>query len=308
MTYSPDFRRLAIRLFREMGSYFRAAKICKISTSTLHRWVTCSPAKATHRTIRRRKLTDEIVNTIRQMLIEKQGVMNLHHIQFLLLERIGVRLCIPTISIAVRKLCGFSKKRTCRRFGGKRDIDMHQRLVNTFETSIRERFGDPHRVVSIDECYFSEKVLPLYGYSPIGSKCVVTSPTTSWKKRSLLLAVADDGTKQFRVYEGSINKLRFFDFVMGLRYPPKTTIVLDNVAFHKDVTPMTAKGYRPLFSPPYSPDHNGPVENSFSCIKQSFRSGWPWVGGVDDCIVDSVDRLPPHDIRSMFRNLKNMVA
>jgi hypothetical protein len=59
-----------------------------------------------------------------------------------------------------------------------------------------------------------------------------------------ILAVADDGTKQFRVYEGSINKLRFFDFVMGLRYPPKTTIVLDNVA---DVTPMTAKGYRPLF-------------------------------------------------------------
>ncbi len=66
--------------------------------ANLYRWVTCSPAKATHRTIRRRKLTDEIVNTIRQMLIEKQGVMNLHHIQFLLLERIGVRLCIPTIS------------------------------------------------------------------------------------------------------------------------------------------------------------------------------------------------------------------
>jgi hypothetical protein len=31
--------------------------------------------------------------------------------------------------------------------------------------TVRERFGDPHRVVSIDECYFSEKVLPLYGYS-----------------------------------------------------------------------------------------------------------------------------------------------
>ena len=189
MTYSSDFRRLAIRLFREIGSYFRAAKMCKISTSTLHRWVTCSPVlKAKRKITRRRKLTEELVNTIRQMLVETHGVLSLHHIQLLLLERNGVRLCIPTISAAVRKLCGFSKKRTSRRFGGKRDIDMHQRLINSFETSIRERFRDSHRVVSIDECYFSEKVLPLYGYSPIGSKCVVTSPTTSWKKRSLLLA------------------------------------------------------------------------------------------------------------------------
>ena len=55
---------------------------------------------------------------------------------------------------------------------------------------------------SVDECYFSEKVLPLYGYSPIGQKCKVTSPATSWKKQSLLLAVASDGSRHSQIIQG----------------------------------------------------------------------------------------------------------
>ena len=169
-----------------------------------------------------------------------------------------------------------------------------------------DRFSDKHLVVSIDECYFSEKVLPLYGYSPIGQKCKVTSPATSWKKRSLLLAVASDGSRHSQIIQGSVNKAIFFDFVMALPYPLRTTIILDNVAFHKSQTPFVAKGYRTVFSPPYSPDHNGPVENAFSCIKQSFRSMWPWDKGVDTCIANAVELLSTQGVRSSFRHLRNL--
>ena len=191
-----------------------------------------------------------------------------------------------------------------RRFGGKKNPDMQKLLVDTFEETIRQRTQGGPPIVSVDECYFSEKVLPLYGYSPIGSKCVVTSQATSWKKRSLLLAVANDGYKHAKIYDGSINKVRFSAFIRSLPFPPNTTVILDNVAFHKDVTPFVSKGFQPLFSPPYSPDHNGPVKHSFSVVKTAFLSMWPWKDGVDNCIQDAVQTLEPQYIRHMFKNLE----
>lgn len=306
--YSADFRCLALRLLKTFGSYHRAAKACGISTSTLHRWNT-TLERRTRRMTPKRKLTLVVVDKIKQLLVESTGVLTLNHIQ-LHLEHSGSRLCRQTISHAVKHLCGFSRKRVSRRFGGKRDPVVQKHLVDAFEQTIRQRTrGGPTQhspIVSVDECYFSEKVLPLYGYSPIGSKCVVTSQATSWKKRSLLLAVANDGYKHSKVHDGSINKLRFSDFIRSLPFPPNTTVILDNVAFHKDVTPFVAKGFRPLFSPPYSPDHNGPVENSFSVVKTAFRSMWPWKDGVDVCIQDAIKTLDPHHIRHMFKNLETL--
>jgi hypothetical protein len=253
----------------------------------------------------KRKLTLVVVNKIKTLLVQSSGVLTLHHIQHHL-EQSGLRLCRQTISQAVKHLCGFSRKRVSRRFGGKRDPSAQKLLVDAFEHNIRQCSKGGSPLVSVDECYFSEKVLPLYGYSPIGSKCVVTSQTTSWKKRSLLLAVANDGYKHFKIYDGSINKLKFSDFITSLPFPPKTSIILDNVAFHKDITPFVAKGFRPVFSPPYSPDHNGPVENSFSVIKAAFRSMWPWIEGVDECIEYAVQTLKPHHVRHMFKNLETL--
>ena len=37
--YSQDFRRLAVRLFREGRSYLAVSKLLRISTSTVYRWV-----------------------------------------------------------------------------------------------------------------------------------------------------------------------------------------------------------------------------------------------------------------------------
>ena len=163
--YSADFRCQALRLLHTFGSYYRAAKACGISTSTLHRWNT-TLANRTRCVPPKRKLTLAVLDRINQMLVESTGVLTLHHIQ-IHLERSGSRLCRQTISHAVKHLCGFSRKRVSRPFGGKKNPDMQKLLVDAFEETIRQRTQGGPPIVSVDECYFSEKVLPLYGYSPM---------------------------------------------------------------------------------------------------------------------------------------------
>lgn len=83
---------------------------------------------------------------------------------------------------------------------------------------------------------------------------------------------------------------------------------MDNVNFHKDRLAMVARGYNALFAPPYSPDHNGPVENSFAKIKTTFRSGWPWKDGVDSHIAASVCALTKADILGSFQSLRSLCS
>ncbi len=155
--------------------------------------------------------------------------------------------------------------------------------------------------VCVDECHFSERVLPLYGYSPVGRPCVVSSNTPGWTSRSLILAVASDGSKHFHLHDGAINTERFHRFVLSLPYPPGTAIVLDNVAFHKKQTPFVAKAFRTVYTPPYSPEHNSPVENAFGKIKGAFRALWPWPDGVPSAIRHAVGLLAASDIDASFR-------
>ena len=162
-------------------------------------------------------------------------------------------------------------------------------------------------VVSLDECYFSERVLPLYGYSRVGQKCVVTAPTGSWSKISLFLAIASDGSMQYELVSGAGNRKLCAAFLEALPYPPGTTLLMDNVSFHHRLQHVTdAKGYRVLFTPPYSPQFN-PVEMAFSVVKTAFRSAWPWRAGVDRAIDQAIDCLSPGGVQNFFTHVDQEV-
>ena len=130
-------------------------------------------------------------------------------------------------------------------------------------------------VVSLDECYFSEKVMPLYGYSKIGTRCALRSHG-GWKMRSLILGIANDGTMHHLLKPGSVRRDDFGEFVLDMPFPPDTVILMDNCSVHKSLEGVfDAKGYIPLFLSPYSPKFQ-PVELAFSKVKGLFRSMWPW--------------------------------
>ena len=148
MTYSLDARRLALRILSQTGSYYIAAKLCNISSSTLHRWASNTSHIIKKQCRKRRKLTDDVLCRIRQILRDSNGVTTITRIQQYL-QRQHVRLCRPTISDALRSLCGVSRKRTSKRFGGRRDPEVDKTTINEFETRMIDRFSDKHLVVAL---------------------------------------------------------------------------------------------------------------------------------------------------------------
>jgi transposase len=156
--------------------------------------------------------------------------------------------------------------------------------------------------VSIDECYFSEKVLPHYGYAKKGQRVTTSLLPKSWKKRSLILAVGSDGSLNYEIYYGSINSKLFKEFVTSLNIPENTKLMLDNVRFHHSINTSNC-----IFTPPYQPKYN-PVEYCFSKIKTMFRKLAYEVLDIDDRICKSLEFITKTDIINAFYHVeKNLI-
>ena len=159
-------------------------------------------------------------------------------------------------------------------------------------------------VVSLDECYFSERVMPLYGYSEAGKRCALRIKSSgTWKMRSLILAIASDGTTHHQLKMGSVKREDFGEFVLNMQFPPGTVVLMDNCSTHKWLNDVfDARDYIPMFLPPYSPKLQ-PVELAFSKIKNSFRNKWPWPGTVENAVEESVAALSTANILGFFRHV-----
>jgi DNA-binding Lrp family transcriptional regulator len=312
MAYSTDFRVLAIRKYHVKRSFRRAARCVGISSSTLHAWVEegvnlgAAKARAARRKKRRRaaRIPLDVQHFLAATAIE-QRVTSLYRLRGLVqaaaqsLRFEAGSVSCKTISRVLRQQ-GVSRKRTSRRMCNRGAVTAE--VVRTFCEGLREAERSSPLVVSIDECYFSERVLPLYGYSKVGRKCVVAAPQGSWKKVSLLLAIASDGSQHYEMFDGSVAGKTFAGFVTGLPFPSGSTLIMDNVAFHKNTSAADAMGFRVLFTPPYSPQFN-PVEMAFSKAKAAFRAAWPWLSGVDSAIDDAVASITTGDAVSFFSHL-----
>jgi len=155
--------------------------------------------------------------------------------------------------------------------------------------------------LSIDESHFSENVVPLYGYSPIGTKCSIVNGKGSWIKYSLLSCIASTGDHVHQLFQGSVKREDFKEFINNLPFPKGSVLMLDNCSIHKKCEhTFQAKGYHPLFLPPYSPNLQ-PIELAFSKIKNSFRNMWPWTNGVVNAVCDSVKTLTTENNVGFFR-------
>jgi transposase len=129
------------------------------------------------------------------------------------------------------------------------------------------------KIVSIDESGFDQRAHQQYGYAKKGEQLIVTAPYCKDRKHySLLLAICNDGSKQFQISKKSINGKYFANFISKLPYEKGTCILLDNASIHRtqyfrDVA--KAKGFVVLYTPPYSPEYNA-IELVFGQIKSAF--------------------------------------
>jgi transposase len=98
---------------------------------------------------------------------------------------------------------------------------------------------------------------------------VTSNPFTTLAK--LKRTLADDDIKI------SCTTASFTDFLTRLDAAAGDPVILDNVSFHRSKAAIEAarvKGFRLLYTPPYSPDFN-PVENAFSVLRNAMRQNEP---------------------------------
>jgi transposase len=133
-------------------------------------------------------------------------------------------------------------------------------------------------IVCIDEMAFYVGERPRRGYAPRGQRLNVPSARgLRHRKYTVIMAVSRNGVVAFDVLEHNCNATAFATFVRSLPCGPGTSLLMDNVAFHK--SPQVKDAYRthsfhPLFIPPYSPRVNA-IENVFSVLKARFRASCP---------------------------------
>lgn len=142
---------------------------------------------------------------------------------------------------------------------------------------MEETLCDNVPIISVDECHFSENVIPLYGYQQRGNnRPVLKGRTRDRKSVSLLMAMGNNGVVHSKIITTNVNRNIFRQFVEGLPFPRGSVLQLDNCSIHHGLQDVYDKlGYKPLFLPPYSPQFQ-PIELAFSKIKHMFRQQWPF--------------------------------
>ena len=320
MTYSADLRRMAFITFQKTGKLRETARTVGVSPSTVHRWKnhtdpgtwTCQrPQKrrlsylAKKQTkARPRKVTARICLEVAAFLgSPHQCCASARTLQTHLKTAIGVQLSLSTVRRCIRN-AGFSRKRLSSKVLG----CVTREQIQEYGRRAREMTKHNPLVVSLDECHFSEKVMPTYGYGVIGKRCPLRNRSGTWQCQSLILGIASDGTSYHTVLSGAVKRCDFRDFVEELPYPPGTVLLLDNCSIHKNNEDVLAvKGYRALFLSPYSPMFQ-PVELAFSKIKGLFRGMWPWEEGVSETVSRLVMEVNSEDTKGFFQHAEKQLA
>ena len=277
------------------------ARQMEVSPSTILRWkqASCWHTTKTRKPRWRTSCTPEVLDRLKHFYSTPghQGTCLVDYKK----RSCGSALSVPSLTSLRRclGLIGFSRKRISNKVLG--TVSTEEVLRYAFELN---EAGNNRLFVSVDECSFSEKAIPMYGYSAIGTKCGIRSNKGSWKNRSLVLAMASDGTKHYFIQQGSFNRTTFGKFVESMPFPLGTVLILDNCTIHKKLEDVyRSKGYVPLFLPPYAPQFQ-PVELAFSKVKGHFRQTWPWPMGICTAIQESVETLTPSDHTAFFRHTK----
>ena len=308
MTYDHHLFQLAFRKYQEHGGVRKTARAVDVSPSTISRWIKRSNwVDSRKRSVKRTrvtyspKLTPEVCITIFEYFNTPtfrctNARLCTHHLQ----STLGIHISVTTLRRCLRKI-GISRKRLSSKILGLAD----PQKVSEFKRNHAELIKDDTLAVSVDECYFSERVAPLYGYSEVGTRCVHRIGKGGWKQRSLVLGIANDGTHFSQVFEGGVNRDMFKSYVRDMPYPPETVLILDNCSTHKSIDDaLNERGFRALYLSPYSPNFQ-PVELAFSKVKGLYRTAFPWPEGVIESINTSVNKLTESNNIGYFNHAKD---
>jgi transposase len=134
-------------------------------------------------------------------------------------------------------------------------------------------------VIFVDETGFKTSMRRNRGRSERGTPARVSVPRLRSKNITVMAAISYNQLNHYKIMEKNGDRFSFLEFLTELneKIPPHSTIVLDNVRFHRCqeiVNFVVNSGHQLKFLPPYSPFFN-PIENFFSQWKALVRQRAP---------------------------------
>ena len=154
-----------------------------------------------------RILTSEDDNYIRS-LIEERPTIYLDEIREKLVTEHGVNISLATISRTLARLqC--SKKSLSRRAA-----ERNEELRILWESKTATEYDDPDFFVFIDESAVDNRTVQrTSGWSLLGGRSVSRCAFFRGKRHSILPALSSDGIIALDIFEGSVNKEQFLQFL-----------------------------------------------------------------------------------------------
>jgi len=259
--YALPFRQAAIRIYNHLGNMKKASSALGIGIATLWRWINISMVPK-ERCREPSKLSTVILDYL-NIYLKSHKTSTQVEIARELQKIFSISFSRQCIKCALNKI-GFSRKRV-----SKRGVVKSQETYLTMLQKFKDNFNGS--LVSIDEVGFDFRVVPTYGYSPKGSKCVLNTLTTKNHKRlSVIMAIDSKCSYAFKFCEHSVKSQHFNEFIKDVNSKWNySTFIMDNASIHKSCLDANSTN-KVLYTVPYTPECN-PIENVFSTLKCYFR-------------------------------------
>lgn len=263
--YPIDRRQVAIRVYSFFLSLRKTARVLNVGHTTIARWLK-APERLPYTRRDHNLKSAMVVETIKTML-HCDPFLSIRGLSLKIKECLKIEVSRELVRLAIKRL-GLTKKKA-RYYGISKN---HEAKTAEFLQQ-RQKYQDENRIfVSIDETSFGRNGVNTRGYAPRGKKLHISKNPQRFITTSAVCCVSTKGIEALTIRQGSFNTASFVDFVMSLRLPRGTVLLMDNVSFHKSASVREAiqqVGLVPLYTPPYSPWFN-PIELCFSIIKRSY--------------------------------------
>lgn len=288
-----------------LRSLRKVSKIHGVSKSSLQRWVQQEKPELRH-TRSRKKVRRDVSNCIEKAFCDNP-FLTLDAIADSCAKECGLVRTKRTMGRYVKQE-GWTNKKACRIIDCKHDNDHVKAFCDQFNLA-------SDGPICIDEAGFYVGDHPRRGWSKRGTRLKITSGKSLRRsKLTIIMAISAKGIVHYEILDHNCKKVDFVAFIERMNAPAGSTLVMDNIRFHKSKETrdaMALKGFKPLFIPTYSPKMNA-IENVFGALKPLYRRRCPpvFASGFDykHMLQNMLQEWTTRDLSAFFEKTKRIVA
>ena len=194
----------------------------------------------------------------------------------LILRRYNIQLGLTTISDYLKKW-GMSPQKPKLKSYKQQPIEIQRWLDKTYPAIAARAKKEGAEIQWGDETAIRSEDQVGRGFAPIGEKPFLRTSGGRFGV-NMVSSISNRGTMRFMLFDGSMNAIRFKDFLRRLikGQDKKTFLILDNTRVHhaKLIQKWTKKHHDRIelfFLPPYAPEHN-PDELLNNTLKSKLKN------------------------------------